>query len=1253
MKYFFSIILKYLLLTPFFFSFQLQAQKSLILYKDGPVIELTTEGAIWRPSSCPPSDAICKSEYDVYSYIPEPWDNPNFTTNAISFRAATCNGGDKWDDTYNNLTVRTNSTHTTTVTKTKSVQGYSWVRSCRWCPNYVISVCHGEFSEVEKIVVSVVEPVRLNPMDDIRNVCKERSPIDLKNYLTDKSIGTIFLDGVALADGILDPSKVSSGVHSVYVGHLYSNGWWESPRQSVNVIQAPAVNAGEDKALCISHGIYYLTGSPKGGTWSGGTVENNTIDTRKFAPGTYGLTYKKADQYGCYASDIVDITINQLPVVNNEIPTVFCLKDQMVELAKKTPANSVWRGNGIVNINMFSPDVAGVGEWTISLETTDPSTGCTNIDSKTVKVKPNPVPILGPQISVCQGGEPIKLNNDTPLGGSYTGTGINNATSSFDPTGLAPATYPVKYKVTQDGCSSEISKNIIVKPMPELTVKQPTITVCPETNNLLLDNVLPTGGFYQNNFLISSNVFSILDAKEGIHEVIYHFVDENKCANSAKFNISIVPKVTVDAGPDFTVCEQDPETKISGQSPEGGLWTATCGNCVTDYFDSRIAGEGTYVLTYKVNYGSNCNGIDTRRVTVKPNPIIKTAELIQACKNDKPFELKEFATPEGGNWQLTNYVRNNIFYPADARSGYNLIKYTFSDPQTGCSTTESMNVSVNLVPTVYAGENIFSCLNSSPITLSGTPEDGTWIGKGVNGKLFDPKRANIGMNTLVLKKTSNTGCTGTDTLIAMVYELPHVDAGEDLKLCKNSAPVNLIASPTGGTWEGSDAIDENNVFNAEYSSQTVSTLTYTYFDPNGCWAQDKKIITIQPTPRALVNEDNIVCHETEQFNPKGGNPIGGIWVGNGTSKGIFYPKLTGIGNHPLYYVYTDINNCTDSALTFIQVLPSPKVNAGGDSTICKTIEFFDLAKYTATPKGGIWKGANTVNNIMSPAALSPGRYTLYYNYIDGNKCANNDSVNFDIEEGLETPAITGENRLCQGDTVSLEAAITEENTDTKYIWYKEGETEAFSEGKRIQFLNEKSITVFAEATNPTKKCASRRGKIDMINDTPAGIITASKSSIEKDNYVKFGFSGTGTSYKWEFGDGDYSIETSPYHYYYQLGTYSVNVQVTSEKGCKATFKADNIIQVTGKELVIVTGTTDTKTEDLNIKGYPNPVKDIFTIEIPEGEYSITITDLSGRVKESMNINGTSNINFTDYVTGTYIMQLRSADFIKSYKIQKY
>ena len=104
-------------------------------------------------------------------------------------------------------------------------------------------------------------------------------------------------------------------------------------------------------------------------------------------------------------------------------------------------------------------------------------------------------PTLSVFNDVCENDAPIALNQGSPTGGKYIGTGVVNG--FFDPQIAGPGTHTITYDVTNSiGCSGSASQDITIEAMPNAGIDA-SITKCDNEPSFNMFNLL--GGNPQNN----------------------------------------------------------------------------------------------------------------------------------------------------------------------------------------------------------------------------------------------------------------------------------------------------------------------------------------------------------------------------------------------------------------------------------------------------------------------------------------------------------------------------------------------------------------------------------------------------------------------------------------------------------------------------------------------------------------------------------------------------------------------------------
>lgn len=106
-------------------------------------------------------------------------------------------------------------------------------------------------------------------------------------------------------------------------------------------------------------------------------------------------------------------------------------------------------------------------------------------------------------------------------------------------------------------------------------------------------------------------------------------------------------------------------------------------------------------------------------------------------------------------------------------------------------------------------------------------------------------------------------------------------------VCENQSPISLIgkATPPGGTWSGTGI--QGNFFNPAVFNPAPSTnsyVTYSRTTPQGCFAKDSVMITINQSPDLTINTVEADCGQTNgtaSVSISGGTPNYSIYWSNG------------------------------------------------------------------------------------------------------------------------------------------------------------------------------------------------------------------------------------------------------------------------------------------------------------------------------------------------------------------------------------
>jgi hypothetical protein len=438
--------------------------------------------------------------------------------------------------------------------------------------------------------------------------------------------------------------------------------------------------------------------------------------------------------------------------------------------------------------------------------------------------------------------------------------------------------------------------------------------------------------------------------------------------------VEVNPIPTVVCPDDFTMCALDaPLDLMTLVSPQGGSFTGG------QIFYPANAPLGV-PLQFKYTYtdpSTGCSASCVFYITVHPNPTVVCPDDFNMCANDAPIDLMTLVTPQGGS-----FTGGQWFDPSTAPPGLKQFKYTYTDPQTGCSATCIFYITVYPNPTVTCPPDTTVCLNDPSFDLSGgSPSGGEYFMNSNVITTFEPLNAGVGDHTITYLYTDANGCSATCTFTVTVLPLPDVTCPPDIVVCVDGQSFTLTGGlPAGGEYSFNGTVITE--FDPGQAGDGDHIITYTYTDPQtGCSNSCTFEVKVEPLPAVTCPPDMSVCENDAQFALIGATPPNGVYSGNGVNGGHFSPLAAGIGDHLITYNYTDPQTgCSNSCTFWIIVHPLPVVTCPPPMSVCEDDQPFMLVG--ATPFGGIYSGIGVVGGQFSPVAAGVGNHIITYTYTD-------------------------------------------------------------------------------------------------------------------------------------------------------------------------------------------------------------------------------------------------------------------------------
>lgn len=914
---------------------------------------------------------------------------------------------------------------------------------------------------------------------------------------------------------------------------------------TVNPATIPTINPLD--SICLNAGSINLSVelnvNPTGGTFAGTGITGVNFNPLVAGVGTHQIIYFFGSST-CESSDTAQIIVHDVPTLltSNEI---ICVNDS-------------------VSLSVSGAGIGGSYSWTPSISlscddcdnptawpnaTTNYSIigttihGCVSTTNAIVTVNPLPVVNAGANQVLCDQPVPVVLNG-TPAGGIWSGSPNLASNGTFIPNGSENVNVVYEYLNPATGCSNSDTVNIIVSP-PVVPILTPDLEICfanPVVNLNTFVNPNPVGGTWSGPGVSGTN-FNPSIAGVGTQTLSYTF-GTGTCQTITTVDIIVNPQPVLASG-NAVICVNDTVSLFVSGAGLGGTysWSPSI-NLSCDDCDTPNAWP-TSTTNYSIQ-GTNafgCSATINSVVTVNPLPLVNAGANQVLC--DQPIPVIFSGTPAGGVWSGSpNLASDGTFVPNGSENVN--VMYEYTNPSTGCTNSDTINVVVSppVVPTILQNQEI--CFEAATVNLNAfltpNPLGGTWSGAGVVGANFNPSV--VGVGTHSLSYTFGTGTCQTITTIDLVVNPQPTIVSNNEIICVGET-VTLFADGAGAggsyAWTPNTNLSCDDCQNPDASP--VSTINYIVTGTNafGCSNTATANVIVNPLPIANAGSDTTLCNlpATVQFT---GTQPGGTWSGpNIAPNGIFTPN--GIGTFTVTYTVVLGTGCTNSDDKIITVIDPAQANAGADDEACILNSTVNL---TGLPAGGTWSGTNvTAAGVFS--LNQAGTFELVYTYGEGN-CLTRDTMEF-IVHPLPIVNAGQDEEICIS-----EAPINLSGTPANGVWSGNGITDANlgTFDPAVAMVGTHLITY--TYTHPVTNCINSDQLNVIVRPLPVVNFTVDPIVCLGNNVVFTNTSTLISTSDWDFGDNSTSNAQNPTHTYSSIGFFDVQLIVTTAFGCQDSVK---------------------------------------------------------------------------------------------------
>lgn len=1090
----------------------------------------------------------------------------------------------------------------------------------------------------------IVEFFRLPQM------CVTASSVDLSMYTNAKGN----FSGPGVTGNILNPSLAGAGTHEL----ILSVGQGSCQRQARQYVTIYDVTALSAKEAVICNGISIDLNSYvniQGGAFSGQGVAAHYFYPEKIGEFKVNYTYQNRNDCGSELSFLVKVQgMHPANIEFFELPAV-CSSDGNIDLREFVSFyndETVFAGPGVQGY-FFSPLTAGAGIHQISVNNGKGS--CASILTRTIQVNGLTEVTFDLPSKVCNE-ESFSLENLTNVqGASFFGLGVSS--NSFYPTsaGLGQHKIVLSY-VNSSGCTTTVQKTVNVLAMnPKNVVFYDLPDVCINQSRVRISDFISDGrsAVFSGSGVVGQYFYPSV-AGVGTHTLTCKIGLTSGCVDSYTqiINVLDLPQVTFETLPE--VCFDTPLNLRDYVDLEGGIFSGVGIN--DGYFYPAQAEKGAHKISYIISDDYGCESVLSQVLTVRSlfNPNITFSSLVNVCENGASVNLLEYISEFVGSFSGAGVV-GTTFSPAKAGVGTHQVKYLVGDGS--CAREFIQYITVYPLINLTFSPLPVACYNTE-INLENYvfPKGGVFSGQGVSGAVLNTETLELGTHIVSYTFRDGKGCESVTTQILEVSGKMSIDNDLEFstlpELCLGSSPVDLRAfvSVTGGSFSGAGVT--GNLLNPAAAGVGVHLINYS-LGTSTCKInfsqelviKDAPIITFSPLPGMCKGSDVITLSDYVSHK-------GGTFSGKGVEDGILKRSLLTKGVSVIYYKYLTDNGCNleiTQTLTIGDIVPEDlSFTAPGE--ICENGGALNLFSLVNSELGGFSGKGVDPSGFFSASVAGQGTHRITYTVGQGDcqsvinrfiTVAPSKVVSFEIPR-----------KVCGKSPISL----------MDYVNYKGG---TFS-GKGVQD-NVFYPTISGEGVHRvTYTFVDELCRVEVIQNlevlnTSDLQINVNRSSVNSSALVKFWAEGFDISnYKWEFGDGGYSFEKEPFHYYYHTGTFDVTLNCEDTNGCKHVISSKEFLSVFAfdevlKSSVVYVNDPQAKiglhymdeTNDgsslAQIQVYPNPFTEhIYVSALDKDEnVLIRIIDITGKPVFEQHCQGLEKVTLYPYnlSSGVYFIEI--------------
>lgn len=572
----------------------------------------------------------------------------------------------------------------------------------------------------------------------------------------------------------------NAGAYTVTLISSNSLGCRDSIQRQIVINPNPALNLiTPDSTYCALDSIVLSAAGVGNFSWTPSTniLNSNTANPTVFPsiPTSYIVTL---ENLGCTARD--SVRLNPLNGHTNSIaalPTQICEGDSLTLKGTSNRNNVTWQWSPSTALaSPFTPSTLAfpITTTTFTLQTRW-GNNCVANSSINIPVTPLAVPNAGPDANFCLGQNPVTLsaNGGTRYNWSPT-AGLNNPNIA-NPLASPATTTAYVVSVGVNGCSRTKNDTVLVtvrnKPIIQLT--NDTLICVPDSLQI---NASGVGTYvWSPNYMISNlNSPNPLVSPDVTTLYKLRHTDLFGCITDDSVLINVKPVVTVDAGPDTSICAGEGYNLRTTGDAVSYTWIPA--NFLSNPNIKNPFANPPTTQTYNViaNIGK-CQSQSAVTIIVAPYPAANAGPDTTLC-----FGANIQLAASGGSsysWSPGTFLNNRNIATPVVQAPTTSIRYVVTVRDTlGCTKPINDTIIVRVIPAlqVNAGPSDTSIVDGETLQLLGTGaiqylwSPPRWLN---NTSIANPVAIPLDSITYYLTGEDDFGCLGFDSIRVSIYKV--------------------------------------------------------------------------------------------------------------------------------------------------------------------------------------------------------------------------------------------------------------------------------------------------------------------------------------------------------------------------------------------------------------------------------------------------------------------------------------------------